>query len=637
MKEDFLRLIEEQVVLGDGAIGTYLYEKGVQLGTNTDLLNLKDPDLIYGVHEEYIRAGSQLIETNTFAANRLRLESRGSGHLAPEINLQGARIAVKAAAGKIFVAGSVGPTGLDFPLDAADGEPFSEDLVKEVFLEQMEALAEGGVDLFILETFTHLEELLLAVRTAKENFSDHPVVAQMVFPAKGKTALGLDAVHCATEAVRAGADLFGTNCGRGVKAMIEAVEKLAQLGGTVPLSAFPNAGIPEVIDHRMVYSTPPSYMAGKVAEMVKLGVRLVGGCCGTTPAHIHEFKKRLHVRQVKRQEPVSSGQVLEAGPEAGEAAGPGGLLSGLVPGRLPILVELDPPPHLEVDGVVEGAERLKEAGADAVTLAENPLAVLRCDNLSLAHIIKESCGIETVIHLTCRDRNVLGLQAQIMGAHLLGIRGILAVTGDPASSSDQPGVSGVFDVNSYGLVRMIAGFNRGLNMAGRPMKQSTDFSIGVAFSFRPSKPELQLRRLEKKVSYGANFVMTQPIFDAASIEKMMELTSHLDILIFPGIFPLISWRSAEFLHNELPGITIPQEIRDHLRSYEKLEDQRKAGLELTSRLLDEIHPMVDGLYLISPLNKWEVPLALVQQARAAGWKGTGRADRFSSGTVTAHE
>ncbi len=636
MREDFLQLIERQVILADGAIGTYLYEKGVQLGTNTDLLNLKDPDLIYGVHEEYIRAGSQLIETNTFAANRLRLEARGSGHLAPEINRQGAAIASKAAAGKIFVAGSVGPTGLDFPLDSPLGHEgeggeaaASEELVREVFLEQMEALVEGGVDLFILETFTHLDELLLAIETAKRHFPEFPVVAQMVFPAKGKTALGLDAVHCATEAIRAGADLFGTNCGRGVKAMLEAVEKLSQLGASVPLSAFPNAGIPEVIDHRMVYSTPPAYMAGKVAEMVKLGVRLVGGCCGTTPAHIHEFKKRLHVRQVKRQQPAVTGPAIQGGPAPSEQEGPGALLKGLEKGRLPILVELDPPAHLDVQGVIEGARHLKEAGADGVTLAENPLAVLRCDNLSLAHIIKEDCGMETVIHLTCRDRNVLGLQAQIMGAHLLGIRGILAVTGDPASSSDQPGVSGVFDVNSYGLVRMISGFNRGLNMAGRPMKEATDFSIGVAFSFRPSKPELQLRRLEKKVSLGAHFVMTQPIFDPASVEAMMEITAHLDVLIFPGIFPLISWRSAEFLHNELPGITIPQEIRDHLRSYERLEDQRKAGLELTQGLLERIHSMVDGLYLISPLNKWEVPLALVKQARAAGWKGTGKADKLS--------
>jgi homocysteine S-methyltransferase len=274
--------------------------------------------------------------------------------------------------------------------------------------------------------------------------------------------------------------------------------------------------------------------------------------------------------------------------------------------------------------VLEGADALAGAGADAITIAENPLAVLRSDNLSLAHIIKERSGIETVIHLTCRDRNVLGLQTQIMGAHLLGLRGILAVTGDPASSTDQPGVSGVFDVNSFGLVRMISQFNSGFNMAGSPMKGQTDFSIGVAFSYRPSKPGLQIRRLEKKALMGAHFVMTQPIFDAESVRAMMEDTSHLELMMFPGIFPLISARSAEFLHNELPGITIPKEIRQTLWKYEKLEDQRKAGLEITRRLIADIAGVVDGLYLISPLNRWEVPLDLVKDIRAEEWQGTGK-------------
>jgi len=239
--------------------------------------------------------------------------------------------------------------------------------------------------------------------------------------------------------------------------------------------------------------------------------------------------------------------------------------------------------------------------------------------LSLAHIIKERFGIETVIHLTCRDRNVLGLQAQITSAHFLGIRGILAVTGDPASSSDQPGVSGVFAINSYGLVRMIAGFNQGCNMAGREMKEKTDFSIGVAFSFKSSNPDLQLHRLEKKASLGAHFVMTQPLFDTRSIEATVELTSHLGLLVLPGLFPLISARNAEFLHNEIPGITIPDHIRKTLWQYEKVEDQRKAGLEIAETLIEDVASLVDGLYLISPLNKWGVPLKLVKEIRNAGY------------------
>ncbi len=628
MKEPFLDLIKRQVVLADGAIGTYLYEKGIPLGTNTDLLNIEDPELIYSVHEEYIRAGSQLIETNTFGANRLRLERKHRGHLVREINLQGARIAVKAAANTIYVAGSIGPTGVEFPLDP---DLYSETLVEEAFWEQMDALVEGGVDLFILETFTCLKELLIAIKTARKGFPQLPIVAQMVFPYKGRTALGMDAMFCAVAASNAGADIFGTNCGRGIKSMIEAMEILSETADQIPLSAFPNAGMPEVIDHRTVYSTPPSYIAEGLSKMVKMGARLIGGCCGTTPAHINEFKNRLHLRQVQRIEISQPHKDTDLGDQVAIHPGPGRLLKGLPENRLPILVELDPPPHLNVDTVINGAERLKEAGTDAITLAEHPLAVLRCDNLSLAHIIKSRCGIETVIHLTCRDRNVLGLQSQIMAAHLLGINGILAVTGDPASSTDQPGASGVFDVNSFGLVRMISGYNRGVNMAEREMGQKTDFSIGVAFSFRSRNPGLQMRRLEKKAALGANFVMTQPLFHAPSVEAMMEQTEHINLPIFPGIFPLISWRSAEFLHNELPGISIPKEIRERLKSFESPEDQRKAGLDITRELIENISGIVDGLYIISPLNKWEISLDLVKEIRARKWTGSNRIAASTTG------
>ncbi len=627
MKSGFMEALSEKILLADGALGTFFYEKGIDLGTNTDLLNVTDPDLVYSVHEEYVRAGSQVIETNTFGANRFRLSGLGQNFSVEQINLEGARLASKAAGTEIFVAGSVGPTGIDFPIDQ---EEYSPDVIKQAFMEQVGALLEGGADLLILETFTHLEELLIAIEAAKELDERVPVVAQMLFPARGKTALGLDAVECAHAAKERGCDVFGTNCGRGVKAMLQAIERLSEVRDQIPLSAFPNAGIPEVIDCRTVYSTPPSYMAEKVEEMVKLGVRLIGGCCGTTPAHIQEFQKRLHLRKSASIPITISTSVDEERQMPRSYSGAGGLLEALDKDRLPLFVELDPPPNLEIENVLQGAEELQGVGASCITLAENPLAVLRADNLSLAHIIKERFGIETVLHLTCRDRNVLGLQAQVMGAHFLGIRGILAITGDPASSSDQPGVSGVFDINSYGLIRMISGFNQGVNMAGRDMKGHTNFSIGAAFSFRPKNPHLQLRRLEKKAALGAHFVMTQPLFDVSSIEAMMELTNHLDLLMLPGLFPLISARNAEFLHNELPGITIPEHIRKRLWQYERVEDQRKAGIDICEGLMEEVASFVDGLYLISPLNKWQVPLSLVRRAREAGWKGSGKLGRLCS-------
>ena len=619
--------LNEKVLLGDGAIGTFLYEKGIDLGTNTDLLNLSDPDLVYSVHEEYIRAGSELIETNTFGANRYKLHRIGQAHRVAEINRKGAELASRAAGTDIFVAGSVGPTGIKFPLE---GEEVDNSTVEEIFREQMTALLEGGIQVFMLETFTYLDELIICIKTAGKLADYIPVVAQMTYPARGRTAVGNDALLCAEKSLEAGASVVGTNCGRGVRAMLSAIDRLSVLKERVPLSAFPNAGIPEVVEHRMVYSTPPAYMADKLSEMVKQGVRLLGGCCGTTPSHIHAFRERLHLKRPRSVSVISgTRQTVSAEEPREKFKGKGGLLESFVPGRVPVLVELDPPSHLDLSRIISGAMALSAAGADAITLAENPLAVLRSDNLSLAHMLKKEIGIQTVLHLTCRDRNVLGLQTQITGAYHLGLEAILAVTGDPATSSDQPGVSGVFDVNSLGLVRMIDQFNRGFNFAGSPMGRKTNFSIGVAFSYRPKNPDLQIRRLERKAAQGAHFVMTQPLFDRSAVEEMADKTKHLGLLIFPGIFPLISARNADFLHNEVPGISIPGEIRKKLWRYDKVADQKKAALEITGRLVEDISKIVDGYYIISPLNKWDVAELFVRQIREAGWTGSGLADKFA--------
>ncbi|MEW6288369.1 MAG: bifunctional homocysteine S-methyltransferase/methylenetetrahydrofolate reductase [Thermodesulfobacteriota bacterium] len=626
MKIKFADYIKEHVILGDGAFGTYLYEKGVDFGRNIDLLNLKNPELIYSVHEEYIRAGSQLIETNTFGANSFKLQKAGKEEKVGEINLAGARLAVKAAGHEVYVAGSVGPTGVEFPLISGEISP---DDIKAAFAGQISALAEGGVDLLILETFTHLEEMLLAIETALRVGSGLPIVAQMLYPSQGRTARGVDALACAQAALAAGAMVVGTNCGRGVDAMATAIGRLLPLADEhVPLSAFPNAGLPEIMGHRMVYPAQPSYMARRAAEMLKMGVRLIGGCCGTTPAHIHEFRKTLKLRHKKELRSVTApatSQQAAAAPAAVEKSGRGGFLDNLPSGRLPVLVELDPPTHLDIENVLAGARSLAASGVDAVTLGENPLAILRVGNIALAHRIREEAGVQVVLHQTCRDQNALGLQSHIMAAHILGIEAILAVTGDSASSTDQPGVSGVFDVNSLGLIRMISQYNQGLNMAGRSIKLPTRFSIGAAFSFNHSNPTLQIARLERKAAQGAHFVMTQPLFDKNEVEAMVEQTSHLNVLIFPGIFPLISARNAEFLHNEVPGISIPAAIRKKLWSYAEVADQRKAAMEFTEKLVADLAPFVDGLYLISPLNKWEIAERFVKQIRQAGWQGSGRA------------
>jgi len=621
MKPDFIEHIQDHVVLGDGAIGSYLYEKGIDRGRNLDLLNLQAPELVFSVHEEYIRAGSQLIETNTFGANRFKLMDVGSDSQVEEINRAGAAIAVKAAGHQVYVAGSVGPSGIDFPLDEVE---LDRQEIQDNFETQIRGLVSGGVDLLILETFSSLEEILLAINTAKQVAPDLPVIAQMVFPARGMSVLGESALVCARKMADAGAALVGTNCGRGIDAMVQAVQQMSVVAAEgVPLSAFPNAGLPEMVGHRMIYPAQPSYMAMRATEMIKSGVHLIGGCCGTTPAHIHEFRSKLKIKPVW----VRSGSIAVE-PEESDSAGvdriEGGFLKSLSQERLPVIVELDPPTHLDVDSVLKGARELTDAGTDAISLGENPLAILRAGNLGMASLFRRETGVQAIIHQTGRDLNALGLQSRMMEAHLLGIEAVLAVSGDSASATDQPGVTGVFDLRSYGLIRMLSQLNSGLNMAGRTIKQKTNFSIGAAFSFRPKNPEAQINRLEKKAQLGARFAMTQPLFSKEVIEQMMEQTSDLDILIFPGIFPIISARNAEFLHNEVPGISVPKSFRKKLSVYEKTEDQRKAALDYTHKLVEEIAPIVDGLYFISPLNKWEIALEFVKQVREAGWKGNSK-------------
>ncbi|MCI5149752.1 MAG: bifunctional homocysteine S-methyltransferase/methylenetetrahydrofolate reductase, partial [Candidatus Electrothrix sp. MAN1_4] len=612
-------------------LGSYLFERGIERGRNLDLLNIQAPDIIFTAHEEYIRAGSQLIETNTFGANRFKLRESGAEEQVEEINRTGAEIAVKAAGHQVYVAGSVGPSGIF----SSDDEEFTLDDIRESLHEQIRGLAAGRVDVLILETFSSLDEVLLAIEVARTEVPELPVIGQMVFPGRGMTVQGDDALICGQAMVKAGAALVGTNCGRGIDAMVTAISKMSPLAGEgVSLSAFPNAGMPEVVGHRMIYPAQPQYMASRAKDMIRKGVHLIGGCCGTAPSHIQEFRSALKIKPVRVQiQEVPIAQDVQE--ESVFASKHGGFLESLQPGRLPIIAELDPPIHLDAEPVLAGAEQLAKAGVDAISLGENPLAILRAGNLGVASLIRQRTGMQTIIHQTGRDLNALGLQSRMMEAHLLGIEAVLAVSGDSAAGTDQPGVSGVFDVRSAGLIRMLNSLNRGVNMAGRPLKQQTHFSIGAAFSFRPASPDLQIRRLEKKVALGARYAMTQPLFSADEIEQMMEQVQHINILMFPGIFPLISSRNAQFLHNEVPGIYVPEGLRKQLARFDEVADQRKVSLEYTAELVEKISSFIDGLYLISPLNKWDIILDFVVQAREAGWKGSGQADAFSTAQVPA--
>ena len=608
MSASFLERVREEVLIGDGAIGTMLYAKGVSIEANFEHLNLVRPELVLELHREYLAAGAQVIETNSFGANFVKLAAIGLGGKVSEINRQGALLARSAAAGHdAFVAGSVGPLGRG----KAELTPYQ---AEECFRIQAEALAEGGVDLFILETFGELEELEWAVQAAKR--TGLPVIASLAFGEDSRLSGGIRAEDAALRLVAAGADLVGANCGAGPLELLATLKRIAAVT-ELPLAAYPNSGFPEYVDGRYMYRTTPDYFAGMALELVAAGASLVGGCCGTTPEQIREVARRLRgLRPTPRR-------AVPAAPGVGSGAalpeGRAGFLAGWGKKKV-ITVELDPPKGLDCGKVLTGSRALKEAGADAINLAENPLARVRMGNIALATAIRREVGIEVIAHVTCRDRNLLGLQSDLMGASLLGVTSILAVTGDPASLGDEAGASSVFDLNSFTLIKLLSDLNRGVNALGSPIGAGTGFTIGAAFNPNGQKMEVQVARLAKKVANGASFAQTQPIYDLARLEQMLEQTAGLGIPILPGVLPLVSGRNAEFLHNEVPGIVIPEEIRQRMAGKSGAEGIRE-GLAIAREFIEAAIDRVGGFYLIPPFGKYEIALELVKFIKGRDGKG----------------
>ena len=599
MSSRFLDRLSNEVLVGDGAIGTMLYAKGVALEANFEHLNLVRPGLVLELHREYLAAGAQVIETNSFGANLVKLSAIGLGAKLAEINRQGALLARQAAAGhEVFVAGSIGPLG------RGKGE-LSPAEVQDCFRAQAAALAEGGVDLLILETFAELEELELAVAAAKE--TGLPVIANLAFGEGSRLAGGVEAEAAARRLVAAGADLVGANCGAGPLELLATLRRLAAVT-KLPLAAYPNSGFPEYLDGRYIYRATPDYFAGKALEMAAAGAGLVGGCCGTTPEHIRAMAQRLQglkpaPRTVIRAKsrPLSEDQIKSAG---------AGFLAGWGKQKV-VTVELDPPRGLDCGKVLTGSRALKEAGADAINLAENPLARVRMGNIALASLIRREVGIEVIAHITCRDRNLLGLQSDLMGASLLGVTSILAVTGDPASLGEDAGASSVFDLNSFTLLKLLSDLNRGVNALGSPIGSGTGFTIGAAFNPNGQKMEVQVARLARKVANGACFAQTQPIYDLERLKQMLEQTGELGIPILPGVLPLVSGRNADFLHNEVPGIVIPDEIRLRMAGRSG-DDGVREGLAIAREFIEGAIDLVGGFYLIPPFGKYQVAVELVK-------------------------
>jgi len=606
MRKSFLkRLAENEIFVCDGAMGTMLYSKGIYIDRCFDELNLSNADLVKDVHQGYLESGADIIETNTFGANRFKLLSHGLDHKLYDINFQGAKIAKEVAKNKAFIAGSIGPLGR--PIEPI-GQISAQD-ARKAFAEQAKALFEGGIDLFILETFNDLSEMQQALLAVKK-VSDLPVIAQMAFTDEGKTAYGVSPVTVVKKLEEWGSDVAGINCSTGPEAVWRAIQKMAAVC-SIPLSAQPNAGFPHMVQGRLIYLASPEYFAEYAKRFIQVGVRIVGGCCGTTPAHIHAIKSAvkalkaprrcIEVREVKEKEPSLPPIKTEEKSD----------LAKKLRQKFVISIEMIPPRGPDYSKVIEGAKRIKAAGVDAVNIPDGPRASARMSPWSLASILESRVGIETILHYTCRDRNILGMQSDLLGIHALGLRNLLIITGDPPKLGDYPTATAVFDVDSIGLVHIINNLNRGTDLAGNPIGAETSFHVGVGANPGAVSFEEEISRLKEKIESGAEYILTQPVFDISLLEKLLDRIKGFRIPVMGGILPLASYRNAEFLNNEVPGMSVPKAIRDRLEKAKSGEDARKMGIEIAQEVFQQLRGKVQGAYLMPPFGRYEAALEVV--------------------------
>ncbi|MEM8885254.1 MAG: bifunctional homocysteine S-methyltransferase/methylenetetrahydrofolate reductase [Planctomycetota bacterium] len=605
----FLDVLTDRPLLGDGAMGTLLHAKGVPYDQCFEALNLHRPELVRGVHETYIAAGAQVIETNTFGANRDRLESSGADERVAEINHAGARLARMAAAGHdVFVAGSMGPVSNESRRPGGLGDV----ALRAIFREQAQALIEGGVDLLLLETFTDVRTLRLAYEEARAVADGKPVLTQMAFLERSGTFSGDDPESSLTELWRMGADGVGVNCGRGPKLVYEILEAFAPTTG-VPLTAFFNSGSPDLVNGRHMYLKRPEYLAEMAERLVSIGVNLVGGCCGTTPDDIACIAERLRDTKLTRRVAVEPPPRVEVTDDFEPVFRPSFLdQDDAIPS---VIAELDPPRGLDYEKVLVGAQRMAEVGVDLVSVAENPLASPRMGNLAMAMLMKQHAGVEPLVHFTCRDRNLIGLQSDIMGAFAMGLRYILCITGDPVPRGGEFGAKGVYDVASFGLVQMVDGLNRGRNAAGASIVRPTRLRIGVAFNSNQKHLHVAVGRLEKKQKLGAQYMLTQPCWDPGRIVEVFEKTAEIPVKRYMGLMPFASEKNCEFLHNEVPGMTVPDEVRARMKGLSGKKG-RDMGARICEELIDVIAEHSGRVYLITPFNHFETTARLTEYFQA---------------------
>jgi methionine synthase / methylenetetrahydrofolate reductase(NADPH) len=616
LKLDFRERLRKGPILCDGAMGTLLdlYDFGER---PHEIQNLKNPKIVERIHREYIEAGAEIIETNTFSANRLRLAQFHLEDRIKDINRAAVEIARRAARDDVYVAGSVGPTGKLL-------EPIGKIKIAQArasFKEQIELLLEAGIDLLILETFVSLHELDEAITAAKE-LTTIPIVAQKAFPEDGSILAGSFPLEVVEHLLDRGVDVIGANCTVGPQRMFSIIRTMYKDG--VILSAQPAAGIPTLQDGRSVYHTTPEYLAAYAKELVQAGVTLIGACCGSTPAHIRAIRKTLDelaetqipTVSIREAATPATGRKSETKGEVSaseEFPDTRSLFARNIGKKFLVTAELDVPRGLDMSSVLDGARYLHRHGVDAINLTDGARARLRISPIALSYLMQKEVGIEAMTHLTTRDRNIIGLQAELLGAHAMGLRNILCITGDPTTVGDYPHATSVFDVDSIGLIRAISAMNTGKDLMGNSIEQRTSFLIACAANPKADDMDREIKRLSKKIDAGADIIFTQPMYEMNTLEQFVKRVEQWKKPVMLGILPLRSYRHAEFLHNEIPGMTIPEPIRERLRGAG--DKAAAAGVQLTKEFLSEARHLVAGAYLMPPFKKYDIVPQLLEAIR----------------------
>ena len=612
--QEFRDQLSRRVLVADGAMGTMLYARGVFLNRSFDELNLSAPDLVRGIHQDYIKAGSEILETNTFGANRVRLAAFGMAEKLKDINRAGVRLAREAARDTAFVAGAVGPLGVR--IEPLGPTSFAE--ARAAFREQVDALAEAGVDVLIFETFGNLDELREAVLAARDSIGDAvPIIAQVTIDDFGHLPGGADTETFTREMDSWPVDVIGLNCSVGPKATLETIERMLAVSSK-PMSAMPNAGLPMRVEGRNMYLSSPEYMAQYARRMLWAGVKIVGGCCGTTPDHIKLIRSETRSLQPGQKSLAVTVSDRETPPHA-LAPVPieqkSKLGAKLAAGKFVAFVEILPPRGVEASREIEGARRCAEAGIDAINVPDGPRASARMSAQVTCQLIQRDAGIEAVLHFCCRDRNILGIQSELLGAHTAGIRNLICITGDPPRMGAYPDATAVFDVDAIGLVNIVRNLNHGLDIGGNPMGSQTALLTGVGANPGAMNMDEEIRRFDWKTEAGSEYVVTQPVFDLNLLEAFLKRIEHAKLPVICGVWPLTSYRNAEFMVNEL-RVPVPEEFMERMRRVDDADKARAEGVAIARQMVERIRTMVQGVQLSAPFGRYQMAIDVAEAIKA---------------------